>query len=115
MRLCPEVLAGAETWGLPLVIMNHTLDHLACSIGVNHLYNASTLAGPTSTSVVALTTTRLIQLRLLGRTQVNGPTDLAATFALQKKYSLTTLTVQGSGAIGVRSTSTPARPPATLP
>jgi hypothetical protein len=43
----------AEIWGLPLVVMSHTRDLLACRIGVNHLYNSSSLAGPSSTSVVA--------------------------------------------------------------
>jgi hypothetical protein len=43
----------AYVWGDPLVIMSTTRDRLACLIGINKLYNATTLAGPSSTAVVA--------------------------------------------------------------
>ena len=52
IMLCAGTV-DAEVWGFPLVIMSHTRDALACRLGVNHLYNATSLAGPTSTSVVA--------------------------------------------------------------
>ena len=186
MTLCTGTV-DAEIWGLPLVIMSHTRDRLACQIGVNHQYNVSTLAGPSSTSVVApnddtLYSTAFLDLRaepqlltvpsvsgryvnfqlldmytntiadigvltdhrragtyafvgpgwhgiiptgvvridvatpdawLLGRTQVNGPADLAATVALQHKYSLTALTGHGSGTIA--GPSTLACPASALP
>jgi hypothetical protein len=41
----------AEVWGLPLVIMSHLRDLLACLFRVNVLDNATTLAGPNSTTV----------------------------------------------------------------
>ncbi len=50
--LC-EGTPDAYVWGDPLVIMSATRDHLACLIGINKLYNATTLAGPSSTAVVA--------------------------------------------------------------
>jgi hypothetical protein len=179
LTLCAGTV-DAEIWGLPLVIMSHMRDVLACELGVNHLYNASTLAGPNSTSIVTpdnnvLASTAFLDLRagpqllsipsvsgryvsfqlldmytntiadvgvltdggrggtyafvgpgwhgtipngviridvptpdawLLGRTQVNGPADLAAAIALQQKYSLTALTGHGSGTIGGPSTLT---------
>lgn len=177
LTLCAGTV-DAEIWGLPLVTMSHTRDALACQIGVNHLYNASKLAGPNSTSIVApdnnvLASTAFLDLRagpqllsvpsvsgryvsfqlldmytntvadvgvltdggrsgtyafvgpgwhgtiprgviridvptpdawLLGRTQVNGPADLAAAMALQQRYSLTALTGAGSGTTGGPST-----------
>ena len=179
LTLCAGTV-DAEIWGLPLVIMSHTRDILACQLGVNHLFNASKLAGPNSTSVVApdnnvLASTAFLDLRagpqllsvpsvsgryvsfqlldmytntiadvgvltdggragtyafvgpgwhgtipkgvtridvptpdawLLGRTQVNGPADLAPAMALQQKYSLTALTGHGSGTTGGPSTLT---------
>jgi hypothetical protein len=67
LTLCAGTV-DAEIWGLPLVIMSHTRDVLACLIGVNRLYNASELAGPNSTSVVApdnnvLASTAFLDLR----------------------------------------------------
>ena len=186
IALCAGTI-DAEIWGLPLEIMSHTRDRLACQIGVNHLYNASTLAGPTSTSVIApnddtLYSTSFLDLRagpqlltvpsvsgryvnfqlldmytntiadigvltdhrsagiyafvgpdwhgtipngavridvptpdawLLGRTQVDGPADLAATVALQHEYKLTALNARGSGMIG--GPSTLACPASALP
>lgn len=50
--LC-EGAADAYVWGDPLVIMSTTRDRLACLIGINKLYNATKLAGPSSTAVVA--------------------------------------------------------------
>ena len=50
---------------------------------------------------------------LLGRTQVDGPADLAATAALQHKYMLTALNAHGSGTIG--GPSTLACPASALP
>jgi hypothetical protein len=41
----------AEVWGLPLVTTGHLRDEIACPIRVNVLDNATTLAGPDSTSV----------------------------------------------------------------
>ena len=186
ITLCAGTI-DAEIWGLPLVIMSHTRDRLACLIGVNHLYNVSTLARPSSTSVVApnddtLYSSAFLDLRpgpqlltvpsvsgryvnfqlldmytntiadigvltdhrgagtyafvgpgwhgiipkgvvridvatpdawLLGRTQVNGPADLAASVALQHNYSLTALTGHGSGMIA--GPSTLACPASALP
>ncbi|MGH9029347.1 MAG: DUF1254 domain-containing protein, partial [Acidimicrobiales bacterium] len=43
---------------------------------------------------------------LLGRTEVNGPNDLAATIAIQHHYVLTALTNAGSGTTGDPSTLT---------
>ena len=53
VALCAGTV-DAEVWGLPLVILSNLRDQLACQFGVNVLYNAATLAGPTtenSTSV----------------------------------------------------------------
>jgi hypothetical protein len=50
ITLCAGTV-DAEVWGLPLVIMNHLRDLLACLVGVNVLDNATRLAGPDSTSV----------------------------------------------------------------
>jgi hypothetical protein len=50
----PTLCAGtvdAEVWGLPLVITSQLRDSLACQVGVNVLYNATKLAGPSSVSV----------------------------------------------------------------
>ena len=50
ITLCAGTI-DAEVWGLPLVIMSHLRDLLACLFRVNVLDNATTLAGPNSTSV----------------------------------------------------------------
>ena len=50
ITLCAGTV-DAEVWGLPLVIMSHLRDSLACLFGVNVLDNATRLAGPDSTSV----------------------------------------------------------------
>ncbi len=42
----------AEVWGLPLVIVSHLRDVLACLVKVNVLDTTTRLAGPDSTSVV---------------------------------------------------------------
>jgi hypothetical protein len=50
ITLCAGTV-DAEVWGLPLVIMSHLRDLLACLLRVNVLDNATRLAGPDSTSV----------------------------------------------------------------
>jgi hypothetical protein len=50
ITLCAGTV-DAEVWGLPLVIMSHLRDLLACQFRVNVLDNATRLAGPNSTSV----------------------------------------------------------------
>jgi hypothetical protein len=50
ITLCAGTV-DAEVWGLPLVIMSHLRDLLACLFRVNVLDNATRLAGPNSTSV----------------------------------------------------------------
>jgi hypothetical protein len=50
ITLCAGTV-DAEVWGLPLVIVSHLRDSLACLFKVNVLYSATTLAGPNSTSV----------------------------------------------------------------
>jgi hypothetical protein len=50
ITLCAGAV-DAEVWGVPLVILSHLRDLLACQLRVNVLYNATTLAGPSSTSV----------------------------------------------------------------
>jgi hypothetical protein len=40
----------AEVWGLPLVIMSQLRDLLTCPLGVNVLDNATSLAGPSTTT-----------------------------------------------------------------
>ena len=50
IRLCAGTV-DAEVWGLPLVSVSNLRDQLACLLRVNVLDNATTLAGPNSTSV----------------------------------------------------------------
>ena len=50
ITLCAGTV-DAEVWGLPLVITSHLRDQLACLLRLNVLDNATTLAGPDSTSV----------------------------------------------------------------
>jgi hypothetical protein len=50
ITLCAGTV-DAEIWGLPLVIMSHLRDLIACLFRVNVLDNATTLAGPDTTSV----------------------------------------------------------------
>ena len=50
ITLCAGTV-DAEVWGLPLVIMSNLRDLLACQFRLNVLDNATTLAGPDSTSV----------------------------------------------------------------
>lgn len=50
VTLCAGTV-DAEVWGLPLVITSHLRDLLACLIGVNVLYSAVKLAGPSSATV----------------------------------------------------------------
>jgi hypothetical protein len=50
LTLCAGTV-DAEVWGLPVVIMSHLRDLLACLLRVNVLDNAVKLAGPDSTSV----------------------------------------------------------------
>ena len=170
--------AAAYVWGYPLVVMSATRDRIACLTGINALFNAKKLAGPTSTSVVAPNDDTLYSLAwldlrsgpeilsvpavlgryynfqlldmytntfadigvltdhgrsgryaivgpgwhgvvpsgvtqihaptadvwLLGRTEVNGASDLAAVGAIQQRYVLTALTGAGSGTTAGPST-----------
>jgi hypothetical protein len=50
ITLCAGTI-DAEVWGLPLVTVSQLRDTLACSIKVNVLDSATTLAGPDSTAV----------------------------------------------------------------
>jgi len=50
ITLCAGAI-DAEIWGLPLVIVSHLRDLLACQIRVNVLDNAVQLDGPSSTTV----------------------------------------------------------------
>jgi hypothetical protein len=50
VALCAGTV-DAEVWGLPLVIMSHLRDVLACQLKVNVLDNQTTLSGPDSTTV----------------------------------------------------------------
>ena len=50
ITLCAGTV-DAEVWGLPLVSVSNLRDQLACQLRVNVLDNATTLAGPNSTSV----------------------------------------------------------------
>jgi hypothetical protein len=50
ITLCAGTI-DAEIWGLPLVIMSHLRDLLACLTRANDLDNAVQVAGPNSTSV----------------------------------------------------------------
>ncbi len=50
ITLCAGTV-DAEVWGLPLVIVSHLRDQLACLLKVNVLDNATRLAGPNSASV----------------------------------------------------------------
>ena len=50
ITLCAGTV-DAEVWGLPLVIVSNLRDQLACLLRVNVLDNATTLAGPNTTSV----------------------------------------------------------------
>jgi hypothetical protein len=50
ITLCAGTV-DAEVWGVPLVIVSDLRDQLACLLRVNVLDNATTLAGPNSTSV----------------------------------------------------------------
>ncbi len=80
------IAADAYIWGLPLVITMRTMQTLALTIGVNHLFPQRQLAGPASRDVVAPNVDTLYDLAVLDLR--GGPLVLTVPEIHDRYYTL---------------------------
>jgi hypothetical protein len=102
------IAADAYVWGLPLVVTMRTMQTLAPSIGVNHLFAQQQLSDPTSRSVVAPNVDTLYDVAVLDLR--SGPVVLTVPEIQDRYYSFQFLDMytEAFAYVGTRATGSAA-------